>query len=308
MVITTLTGENDAERLREQARIVGEFVAEYTDMGLERLDGEDASYEQLLAAVQSLPFLVTRKLVVIRGASNNKELAERFEQFLDAVTDSTDVLFVEGKLDKRTALYKQLKKLTDFKEYGVLDAAGSARFAGEYVKEQGGALSAGDARLLIERVGIDQLGLRHELDKLLAYSPKITRQSIELLTDALPQSKIFELLDAAFAGRTKQLLVLYKDQRAQDVEPQQIVAMLVWQLYIFAVVKAGQNKPASEIARTARLSPYVVEKSQALMRRTTLARLKEMISELRALDVRSKSEGIVLDEALQHYLLTLTAQ
>lgn len=304
-MITTLTGENDAERLREQARIVGDFVAEYTDMGLERLDGEEATYEQLLAAVQSVPFLVARKLVVIRGGSANKELAERFEQFLAAVTDSTDVLLVEGKLDKRTAFYKQLKKLTDFKEYAVLDAAGLVRFASEYAREQGGTISAGDARLLVERVGVDQLGLRHELDKLLAYDPNVTRQSIELLTDALPQSKIFDLLDAAFAGRTTQMLALYKDQRAQGVEPQQIVAMLVWQLYIFAVVKAGQNKPASEIARTARLSPFVVEKSQALMRRTPLARLKTMISELRALDVRSKSEGIVLDEVLQHYLLTL---
>lgn len=306
-MITTLTGENDAERLREQARIVGDFVAEYTDMGLERLDGEEATYEQLLAAVQSVPFLVARKLVVIRGGSANKELAERFEQFLAAVTDSTDVLLVEGKLDKRTAFYKQLKKLTDFKEYAVLDAAGLVRFASEYAREQGGTISAGDARLLVERVGTDQLGLRHELDKLLAYDPKVTRQSIELLTDALPQSKIFELLDAAFAGKTARMLTLYKDQRAQGVEPQQIVTMLVWQLYIFAVVKAGQNKPASEIARTARLSPFVVEKSQALMRRTPLLRLKAMISELRALDVRSKSEGIVLDEALQHYLLTLAS-
>lgn len=304
-MITTLTGENDAERLREQARIVGEFVAEYTDMGLERLDGEEATYEQMLAAVQSLPFLVERKLVVIRGASANKELAERFEQFLDAVTDSTDVLLVEGKLDKRTALYKQLKKLTDFKEFTLLDAPGLVRFAGEYVKEQGGTISAGDARLLVERVSTDQLGLRHELDKLLAYDPSITRENIELLTDEVPQSKVFELLDAAFAGRTKQMLMLYKDQRAQGVEPQQIVAMLVWQLYIFAVAKAGQKKPAAEIARDAHLSPFVVEKSLALMRRTSPQQLRTMVSDLRALDVRSKSEGIVLDEALQHYLLTL---
>lgn len=293
-------------RLREQARIVGEFVKDHGDMAVERLDGEEASYERLVEAVQSPPFLCDRKLVVIRGGSLNKDFIEKFEDFTKVITDSTDILIVEGKLDKRTGYYKQLKNLTDFHDYSVLDAQGLVRFAADYAKEHGGGLGAADARYLVERIGTNQSTLVNEMDKLLAYSVKITRESIELLTEELPQSKIFELLDAAFNGNAKRTLELYKDQRAQGVEPQQIMAMLVWQLYIFAVVKAGQGKSASEIASAAKLSPFAVEKSMAIMRRTSFDKLRTMISDLRVLDVRSKSEGIILDEALQHYLLTLS--
>lgn len=305
-MITTLSGENDVERLREQARIIAAFVAKYTDMGLERLDGEEASYDRLVEAVQSLPFLVERKLVVIRGGSLNTEFTEKFESFLSATTESTDVLLVESKLDKRTAFYKQLKKLTDFHEFSVLDANGLARFATDYAREQGGMLSPADARFLVERIGTDQLSLTHELDKLLAYSPTVTRQSIVLLTDELPQGKIFDLLDAAFAGQSGRTQALYNDQRAQGVEPQQIIAMLVWQLYVLSVVKSGQGRSSTEIASAAKLNPYVVEKTARLARQIPLKRLRQMVSDLRILDVRSKSESILLDDALQYYLLTLS--
>ena len=293
-------------RLREQARLIDVFIKKYTDLGLERLDAEEASYDRLVEAVQSLPFLADRKLVVIRDGSMNTDFTNAIESFLDAVTDSTDVLLVERKLDKRTAYYKQLKKLTDFHEYVVLDANGLAQFAVQYAKEQGGSLALADARLLVERTGANQMLLVHELDKLLTYEPNITKESIMSLTDEVPQSKIFDLLDAAFAGQTNRTQAVYADQRAQGTEPQQIVAMLVWQLYVIAVVKTGQQRSVAEIASTAKLNPYVVEKTKQLARQIPLAKLQQMIRSLRILDVRSKSESIVLDDALQHYLLTLS--
>lgn len=301
----TLCGENDAMRLREQTRIIADFVAEYTDMALERLDAEEASYERLVEAVQSLPFLVSRKLVVIRGGSLNTDFTEKLAQFFATVTDSTDVLIIEGKLDKRTQYYKQLKASTEFHEYAVLDAAGLARFASEYVKDHGGSIRSTDAQLLIQRTGTNQLSLIHELDKLLSYNPNITKDSITLLTDEIPQSKIFELLDAAFLGQANRTQHLYADQRAQGVEPQQIIAMLVWQLHTLAVVKAAGRRSSAEIAAAAKINPYVVDKTRQLARKISLEKLREMIHSLLIIDIRSKSEAILLDDALRHYLLAL---
>lgn len=305
-MITTLCGENDAMRLRERTRIIAAFVSEHTDMGLERLDAEEVPYDRLVEAVQSLPFLVDRKLVVVDHGSLNTDFTEKFESFLSAITESTDVLLVESKLDKRTVYYKQLKKLTDFHEFSVLDANGLVQFAVQYAKEQGGILSSGDARFLVERIGTNQMAMTHELDKLLTYDPKISHENIVLLTDEVPQSKIFDLLDDAFAGRVHRAQALYADQRAQGVEPQQIVAMLVWQLYALAIVKAGQQRSSAGIAGAAKMNPYVVDKMRQLTRKIPLATLQQMITSLRILDVRSKSESIVLDDALQHYLLTLS--
>ena len=304
-MITTLTGENDVLRQQALGKLVDSFVTEHGDMALERLDGEEASYERMHEAAQSLPFLVPRKLVVLRSPSTNKEFTEQFETFVKDVAETNDVVLVEPKLDKRLGYYKQLKKLTDFKEFNVLDGPALQRYASDYAKEQGGMLSSADARLLIDRVGTNQLTLQHEIDKLLAYNPKITRASIELLTDRTPQSSIFELLDAAFAGDARRALSLYSEQRAERVEPQQILAMLVWQLHILAIVKTAGERSADLVAKEAKISPFTVRKTQGLARRITLARLKRLVSDLRAFDMRLKSEGLSADEVVQYYLLNL---
>jgi DNA polymerase III delta subunit len=221
------------------------------------------------------------------------------------VAETNDVVLVELKLDKRLAYYKQLKKLTDFQEFAVLDGAGLARYLTTYTKEQGGSLNTADARLLIDRVGANQLVLQHEVDKLLAYDPKVTRASIELLTERTPQSSIFDLLDAAFAGNAKRAMQLYDEQRDMRVEPQQIIAMLVWQLHILALAKAAGSRSADMIAKEAHMSPFTVRKSLDLARRISGPRLKRLVSDLRSFDVRLKSESISADEVVRYYLLNL---
>src|SRR4029078_10393962 len=126
------------------------FVREYTDMGLERLDGDEADMPRILESVSSLPFLTLRKMVVLRQPGVQKAFAEHIVDILKEVADTTYLVIVEPKLDKRLTYYKTLKKETDFREYNELDASGLARWAIDFTKEQGGSLSNGDARLLID--------------------------------------------------------------------------------------------------------------------------------------------------------------
>jgi DNA polymerase-3 subunit delta len=305
-MVITLTGSNDYARTHELRRLVRDFVAEHTDMGLEKLDGEEASTDRLRESLQSLPFLTSRKLVVLREPGRQKAFAEAITDVLKGIADTTDVIIVEPKLDKRLTYYKTLKKQTDFRDHTELDANGLSRWAVDYAREQGGGLSSANARVLIDRVGTNQLLVQHELDKIVAYDPQITRAAIELLTDRLPQSTIFELCDAALAGKTARALELYREQRALRVEPQAIIAMLAWQLHVLAVVKAGSPRSADEIARAAKLNPFVVRKSQGLARNLTLERLKQLVADLLALDSKLKRVAIDADEATQHYILSLT--
>lgn len=304
-MIVCLTGENDAARSSALTQFIDTFVEKQGDMAVERLDGEEVNYERMAAAASSLPFLVPRKLVLLRTPGANKEFAEKLEAFVDAVAETNDVLIVEPKLDKRLSYYKQLKKLTDFREFAVLDAAGLARFAVEYVKMRGGSLALADARFLVERIGTNQLSLTHELDKLLTHGAQITRAAIEALTEQTPQSSVFELLDAAFIGDTKRAMALYEEQRAMQVEPQQILAMLIWQINILAIVKAAGQRSPDEIAREAKLSPYTVKKTAGLAHRVSYQRLKELVTLLRELDIRMKSEAVIPDEVIRYYLLQL---
>lgn len=304
-MIVTLTGSNDFARGLELKKLVSAFVAEHTDMGLERFDGEEAGVHAMQGSVASMPFLTERKLVVLREPGKQKAFAERIGDVLKEVADTTDLVIVEPKLDKRLSYYKTLKKETDFREFNDLDASGLAKFLTDHVGAHGGHIKPLDARLLVDRVGPNQQLLSAEIGKLLTYSPNVTRESIELLVEPMPQSTIFELLDAVFAGKAKFAMELYREQRALKVEPQAIIAMLAWQLHVLALVVSAVGRSADDIARAAKINPYVVRKTQGLARGLSLERVGGMIADLMKLDRNLKSMSIDADEALQLYLLGL---
>ena len=304
-MVICLSGENDFGWRAELDRLVAAFTAEHGDMAVERLDGEEASYERLQESLQSVPFLAARKLVVLRAPSAQKQFVEHAERLLQELPETTDVIMLEPRLDKRSAYYKFLKKAVDFREFAGADEAGLTRWLLQKAQAQGGTLTQADARFLTERIGLDQRLLANELDKLLLYEPNISRATIELLTDPAPQSTVFELLEAAFAGNMQRAFVLYRDQREQRVDPAQIIAMLAWQLRVLALIKTAGQRPGDEVARASKLNPFVIRKSQPVAARLTPGRLKQLVAELLAIDVRSKRENIDLDEALQNYLLRM---
>lgn len=304
-MVVTLTGENDFGLKAELQTTVSRFVEEHGDLALERLDGQEATYEQLQESLTGLPFLAARKMVVLRSPSANKQFVERAEQLLGQVPETSDVILIEPKLDKRLSYYKYLKSKTDFHEFPPLDQPGLAQWLVKEAKQHDGSISSGDARYLVDRVGANQRLLSNELEKLLLYEPKISRRTIDLLTDPAPQSTVFQLLEAAFAGNARQALRIYGEQRALKVEPPQIIAMLAWQLHVLAVIKTAGERGADEIAKQARMSPFVVRKSQSIARRLSLSELKVLIADLLKIDTDSKRTSIDTDEALQHYIMTL---
>jgi DNA polymerase-3 subunit delta len=240
-MVITLTGENWFGLATALKKLVADFVAEHGDMALEQLDGETADVDRIREALQSAPFLASKKLVVLRGGAANKQFTENAEALLSDVSDTTDVILVEQKLDKRLGYYKYLKKATDFREFAALDERAAAKWLVDTAKARGGTISPVDALYMVDRVGLDQQLLANELEKLLLYSQQINKDSINLLTDQNVQSTIFQLLDAAFAGNKKRAIQLYEEQRSQKVDPLAIIAMLTWQLHILALL--GTDRP-----------------------------------------------------------------
>lgn len=306
-MVITLAGNNYFVLGAELARLVQDFVLKHGDVSVEKIDGEEVEYTKITEAIQSLPFISDKKLVVLNRPGTQKEFTENFEQLIESISDSTELIIVEPKPDKRSSYYKLLQKKTDFKIFEELSPRELPRWMADRATEKGGTLSIGDAQYLMERVGHSQQLLANELNKLLAYDLEIARQTIDLLTDPLPQSTIFQLLDAAFAGDIKQTMRLYEEQRALKVEPIQIIAMLAWQLHALAVVKAAGDKSSQEIAKESGLSPFVVQKSQAISRNLTMDQLKQMIHDLSKLDIKTKSINIDIDDALRYYLFVIAS-
>ncbi|MEI6751233.1 MAG: DNA polymerase III subunit delta [Candidatus Saccharibacteria bacterium] len=305
-MITTLAGNNRYLLASELEKRTMDFVDLYGEFSLEKVDGEEASYEQLQGSAESHPFLSEKKLVILRSPSANKQFVENFDKWLERVADTSEVIILEPKIDKRLGYFKQLKKHTELVMCDDLNDMQLPSWLVGLAKDKKANLSLSDARYLIERVGSNQMLLQNELEKLILYNQDVTRSSIELLTSHLPQSTVFNLLDAAFGGNTKKALEIYEEQRAQKVEPLMIMGMIAWQLHVVALVKTATDKTPNDIAVEAKINPFVVQKSQAIARRLTLSQLRNIIKTTAELDTRLKTTTMNSDEALCQLLISFS--
>jgi len=304
-MIVSLTGSNSFLLLRRLNQLQNNFIDEHGELAVERIDALAVEPQAIIDAVQSLPFLSAKKQVVVRELGNNKSASEKIEQIIDAVAPSTELIIHEPSPDKRTAYYKTLKSKTQLEEFEELDGRKLASWLMEEADNLGGKISSSDANYLIDRIGLNQAILASELEKLVLYDPKVSRESIDLLTEKTPQSKIFDLLDAAFGGNKVQALALYEEQRAQRVEPQAILALIAWQLHLLALAKYGAGKSSGQIAKDAKINPYPVTKAQSLARKIADERLVKLVNEAAQIDYDSKTSVVDIDEALKNFVITI---
>lgn len=304
-MITTLTGSN-AHSLKASLNDLRQaFVKTYTDIGLEQYDCAELDPQRLPSILQAQPFLAEKRMVILQQPSAQKVIQEDLEKLLNTVSDTTDLVIVEPKPDKRTSYYKALQKQTELRDYKELDEYELSKWLVDEAKAGQGSISSSDASYLVKRLGVNQLLLGQELKKLLSYDPKVTRQTIDLLTVPNPQSNVFDLLDAALSGNQAKVIELYHEQRQQKVEPLAIMGMLAWQLHILALVKTAGPRNASQIASEAKVSPYVVRKTEAVAARCSAGQVKSWVSKAAQLDVRLKSQAIDADDAMLEFLLSL---
>jgi len=304
-MVVTLTGNNHFLLRRRLDELVKKFSDEYGELAVERIDAAETEPQAVIDALSSLPFLASRKLVVLRDISANKAVTDQIEQIIDVAGKTTDLIIYDPALDKRTSYFKVLKSQTKLEEFGDLDKKQLAKWLADEAKKQDARLTLADANYLIERVGANQELLANELSKLVIYDPQISKQNIELLTQPTPQSRIFDLLDASFGGDKKRALELYEEQRAQRVEPQAILAMIAWQLHLVTLAKVAGERSSQQIAQDTGVNPYPLQKAAALAQKLSDAKIKTLVDEALEIDWQSKTTSLDLDEALKTYIVTL---
>lgn len=302
-MIIAFIGDNAFAREAAAHEFIDGFIGAHGTHAVDRFIATDIEFNALSGAVTTSPFLSQRRLIIVRDVSANKVIAERFEDILQQTADTSDLVIIESRVDGRSKYLQILRKMTDCREFAQLDTNELANWVTQQTKLFGGIISPRDAQYLVERVGSNQQLVSQEIDKLLLYNEQITKETIDKLTEYTPQSSIFAMLEAAFAGDVKNALSLYQEQRAQGMEPQAILGMIAWQLHILALVKTGQDKDPAEIASAAKLNPFVVRKSLAVTRRLSFADLSELLELATNTDYKLKTSKMNADSAVSALLL-----
>lgn len=303
-MIYAFAGSNWFSLRQEVDSLTNNFMAKNGSLNIEKFDCADKEKSELIASIQSVSLFSEQKLIIVENLFIYKEITEDLNKFLDSIDDTVTFVIVEKTIDKRSSYYKNLKKLPNFKEFNELEGISLENWIKKYVSTKGGDITGSNTRLLIDRVGTNQTFIERELTKLLAYNKDISKQNIELLTDQTPNSKIFDLVDNVFAGREGKALEIYDDQRAQSVEPQAILGMLIWQMHLVATCVAT-NKSTAEIASSTGLNAFTLGKASKIADRMGKAKVNYFIDLLADIELSSKTKTYNLDDALKLAIVSL---
>ena len=303
-MIRLITGENEFALLFEQRRVVDDFLRQYDAFGLERLDGEELQISQLRDALLQLPFLVSRKLVVIKNVFAVKLIQDALSDLLLHVPDEVDVLLIDAKSDRRTKLFKALATNKQVSEFAGLKGSTLEQWVVDYTGERRGKISMDTARYLVDRIGPGQMQLAREIEKLAVFG-EITGELIDTHTEQALRGTVFDLLDRTFAGKIDEALKLYDQLLADKTDPSEILSLIGWQLHVFALVKyAGLGAPA-DVAKLTGLHPFVVGKALNVVRSMTVETLKEVITKALQADILIKTTPVDSADTVRVLLLEL---
>jgi len=305
-MVVVLTGKNYYLLQKNLQDTVQAFMHEF-GKSIERFDGSElTSADTVLDAVRSISFLEPRKLVVVRDFAQSKDLLEKVEAIVRQTADSTDLLLVDQKLDKRTSAYTYLKKNSELRTYDDIAPYDLLRWVVDEANSKGFKLTSETAKFLVDRVGPNQQLLSSELEKLSLQTTEVTKSLIEELVEPTPQSKVFDMLEALFSGNSQRAQELYFDQRAQAQEPQKLLAMITWQLQQLTLAVFAPSKTVDTLVR-AGMSPYSAQKALQMAKHITPKDLRFYITELAAIDAMSKTNADI-ESALSVYFSEVTAK
>jgi len=289
------------------------------ELGLFKFDTSETPVEAAVEEADSMPFFVSRKLVVVRDetvlAAGSKEGrlqhdVERLLAYLRKPCETSVLLFVvhSDKLDERRKAVKLLKEMDAVIEFAELDGRDLVRWVVRRAASQGRAIGEETADALIRRAGANLQTLAAETDKLCLYAGPggtVRTEHVEALTAPVLEEDVFALVDALMEGDTGRAVSLYRQLLERKEEPIRIAALIASQFRIMLQVKelAARSWPNQQIAAQLGLHPYRVRLAAEKARSWSEERLAERLREIAELDYRMKTGQIDKELGLELYLL-----
>jgi len=302
------------ERLQEQL-----VEPEHKEMAIVRFDTGETSADAVIDEAETLPFLVPRKIVLVRDQTlfaAGKESAkvehrpERILAYLEQPLESTVLVFIvpHEKLDERKKTVKAAKAKDYVVSFSSLQPEELLRWLVKRAGSQGRTMGGDAADELLRRVGTDMHALAAETDKLCLHAGQggdVTLEAVRTLVPMATEQNVFKLTEELAALRTAEAIALYHDLLKQREEPIKLAALLVRQFRNMLYVKelGGQGYSPQQMASQIGLHPYAVKITGEQARKFSQERLAALLNELAELDFAMKSGRVDKALGLELFLL-----
>lgn len=301
-----LYGEEAYLKKQYKDRMTKAMLPDGDTMNYAYYEGKGINPSELIDLAETLPFFAERRLIVVENSNFFKNAAPELADYMKTIPETTCFLFVENEVDKRGKLYKTVKEKGRIVEMGRQDEKTLLYWIAGNVRKEGRQIKESTARYLVSKTGTDMENLEKELEKLFSYTLpeaslsasagadhlegrdkeasekiEITVKDIDAVCTTQISNKIFDMIEAVAAKHQKKALNYYYDLLALKEPPMRILYLLARQFRILLQVKdlLDRGNDKAQIAKAAKLHPFVAGKYMQQCRTFTSAELKGIMEE-----------------------------
>jgi DNA polymerase-3 subunit delta len=305
------------------SRKLREFESDFSDptsadMNTARLDARTVSENDLNNALNAMPFLAKRRLVLLANPSakyNNPAARKKFLEFIEKAPETTRLVMYEP-VEPRDAdkhwLVKWAEKNSGKIQTNAFMLPKLRDMTGWIVNEtknQGGQIEPRAAEMLKDMVGVDTRQAGMEIAKLLAYvnwARPVKVEDVEAVCIVTSQQSVFDFVDALSNGngRAAQHL-LHRLLESED--PFALWGMVVRQFRLLLQAREilDGRGTKDDVARALGVHPFVAEKTAQQAAHFSIETLEAVYHRLLKIDEAVKSSQVTLDLALDTLVVEL---
>ncbi|WHH60436.1 DNA polymerase III subunit delta [Petroclostridium sp. X23] len=183
-------------------------------------EGKGIDLRQVEDAVESLPVMAERKLLVIKDSEifKSPKAADKifWENCLGDIPSYVCIAFYEKEIDKRSKLFNIIKKnglILEFKFQKIVDLVNwVARVLKSYHKN----MQKEDIYYFLQHCDAGMVGIKNEIDKLVHFAANketISRKDIDAVCSRSVESRVFNMIDALMENKMQQAFQLLEDMK-----------------------------------------------------------------------------------------------
>jgi DNA polymerase-3 subunit delta len=296
-------------------------------MNTTQLDGRSFSLNQLKDAVATVPFLATKRLVILTHPTarlKDKTEQEEFLTYLNSEKPTSKLVLVDyefltndrdrkdGKLNwlEKWASTPQQVKRVYIRHHPQPSGALMVKWIQDHVKTMGGQISPQAAVLLANQIGDDTRLATQELTKLLTYvnfTRPVDADDVEHLTPLTARIGDFELANA-LRDRDQRNAQALLHRSLQEDDPLQILQGIVYQIRVLIVAREilDEHGTINDIPKSLNIKYYPAKLALESAQRYSIKFLEMIYHRLLELDEAIKTGKMDADLALELLVIELT--
>ena len=270
---------------------------------------KDTDLNELASIINTYPFFSGQSLVVLKDekllaakaeSEARKQQLDKLADILSDIPDYCTVLVSASKLDKRTKLFKALKKTALMCECASIKLNNLSQWLDGQAAAYGARWSFDAVGKIIEYLQpVDKIPLKllqQEIAKLAVYAGERrewTAEDVESIFSALPEASSFAIINALGKRNLPEVLMLLAAEKKKGTNVLPLCALITFKLrqMLQYLELSSRGFDYKGIVAELKLNPYVAKNLQREVRGFTAQALTKALLELAQLNIDLRKGG-----------------